>query len=1115
MPKPGATSRDFPQVLKESYDPSLERLRVDALITDGTDAMLVNADGSINTAVTSSALPTGAATEVKQDTGNTSLDNIDTSTSSIDSKLSTFTASQYNQTVGNTYLSNISNNSEPPSASGTAGTINGEAVTTSVSSVNGYSTISIIPSGTWSGLIALQGSVDGTTYQLIPVFEYAARTAQLYISTNDIYTAAIGGFRYIRCIGIAGWSSGTATITSYKGNGLSTLPVISNSPTQFYGTMNLRDGSSSAVNKGQTNMAGSLPVVLPTDQSAIPASQSGTWNINDISGTVSLPTGASTAANQTTANTSLSNIDTKTPEFIYQTSGSLSAAGQDTCELACNGFSTVSVRPSGAWGGLIQVQGSVNGTDWQLLPIYEYGTRTSQLFISTNDNAVAQIGGFERVRLYATSMSGTATLDLSITNGNSPAQVVNPDPAALYGTVNIRDGNNSAFIKGETTMSSSLPVVIASDQSPVANKSYKAYDSNNTSTTPLSGGATFTGTSTDTTNYNNVSVQVYSDVASATDGLVLEFSGDGTNWDTDDKYTVPAASGELFTASLPMRYFRVRYTNGASAQSTFRLYTTLHANNIKPSSHRISDDLDTENDAELVKAVLAGVTDGGVYKNVPADGNGHLEVAIHGPLNPFGSIHTEFLQPIVQHDAVYGLDTQLQVAYTTFSGAVTAADSAFKVSTGTTQYGSGTLQSKDRVRYHPGQGIVARFTYKFSSFTSGYYQIAGLGHPEDGVYFGYVGDGSSSEFGILYVNRGVRETQTLTVSTASTTAENITITLNSVAFTDVAVTNSGSTARTAYEIGSYDYDGWVADVVGSTVIFTATSVGDKTGTFSLSSATTAAGSFAETKTGSAATETFIPQSTWNGDKLDGTGPSGVTLDPTKFNVYQMKLQYLGAGAITFEVEAAPAGNNPTWVPVHSIQRPNNFTQTTFGNPSFPFTFSAYSYSGSGTDVTGECGSYAGFQEGIQIARGNNYTYYAQKASIDAGSYFALFTIKNAYYYKGVANQSVINLLNIRAACKHNNPVTIYMIKNATLVGTPSFSSYATNSCSLYDSSASTCTFTDNDQLIWSGGLGETGNLGAILENINLQPGDSVTLAARTVFGTANYVTISLNTREDQ
>lgn len=40
------------------------------------------------------------------------------------------------------------------------------------------------------------------------------------------------------------------------------------------------------------------------------ATQTGTWNINNVSGTVSLPTGASTSALQTTGNTSLSTIAT-------------------------------------------------------------------------------------------------------------------------------------------------------------------------------------------------------------------------------------------------------------------------------------------------------------------------------------------------------------------------------------------------------------------------------------------------------------------------------------------------------------------------------------------------------------------------------------------------------------------------------------------------------------------------------------------------------------------------------------------------------------------------------------------------------------------------------------
>jgi hypothetical protein len=45
---------------------------------------------------------------------------------------------------------------------------------------------------------------------------------------------------------------------------------------------------------GQNTMANSLPVTIASNQTAVPVSQSGTWNINNISGTITLPTGAAT-----------------------------------------------------------------------------------------------------------------------------------------------------------------------------------------------------------------------------------------------------------------------------------------------------------------------------------------------------------------------------------------------------------------------------------------------------------------------------------------------------------------------------------------------------------------------------------------------------------------------------------------------------------------------------------------------------------------------------------------------------------------------------------------------------------------------------------------------------
>lgn len=50
-------------------------------------------------------------------------------------------------------------------------------------------------------------------------------------------------------------------------------------------------------------------------------------------------------------------------------------------------------------------------------------------------------------------------------------------------------------------------------------------------------------------------------------------------------------------------------------------------------------------------------------------------------------------------------------------------------------------------------------------------------------------------------------------------------------------------------------------------------------------------------TGSASDARTVNQSSWNGDKLDGTGPSGLTLDPSKAQILWMDFEWLGVGSV--------------------------------------------------------------------------------------------------------------------------------------------------------------------------------------------------------------------------
>lgn len=70
------------------------------------------------------------------------------------------------------------------------------------------------------------------------------------------------------------------------------------------------------------------------------------------------------------------------------------------------------------------------------------------------------------------------------------------------------------------------------------------------------------------------------------------------------------------------------------------------------------------------------------------------------------------------------------------------------------------------------------------------------------------------------------------------------------------------------------------------------------------------------------------------------------------------------------------------------------------------------------------------------------------------------------------------------------------------------------------SSGTGISISTNDQILWSGHLGDTGEIDHHfdmngLEELTLQPGEWVALAAKATTGTPSYVTGSINAREDQ
>jgi len=151
-------------------------------------------------------------------------------------------------------------------------------------------------------------------------------------------------------------------------------------------------------------------------------------------------------------------------------------------------------------------------------------------------------------------------------------------------------------------------------------------DSNNSTNTPLVIDEPFIGMATEINDYGIIYITTKSDVASATNGLSIQQSSDGTNWDHTDEYTINANSGKTFSVQAGASYFRIVYTNGSIAQSFFRLQVILKKGNGKPSSHRVQDDIANDDDAELVKAVLSAKFNGSnILGNIAATKSGNLK----------------------------------------------------------------------------------------------------------------------------------------------------------------------------------------------------------------------------------------------------------------------------------------------------------------------------------------------------------------------------------------------------------------------------------------------------------------------------------------------------------
>lgn len=84
-----------------------------------------------------------------------------------------------------------------------------------------------------------------------------------------------------------------------------------------------------------------------------------------------------------------------------------------------------------------------------------------------------------------------------------------------------------------------------------------------------------------------------------------------------------------------------------------------------------------------------------------------------------------------------------------------------------------------------------------------------------------------------------------------------------------------------------------------------------------------------------ANDTVIPRDQWNGDKLDGLGPSGITLDPTKIQIAIIEYQWLAAGTVEFALSI-----DAKRIVIHRQHNSNVLGRVYMSSASLPVRFEA-------------------------------------------------------------------------------------------------------------------------------------------------------------------------------
>lgn len=249
----------------------------------------------------------------------------------------------------------------------------------------------------------------------------------------------------------------------------------------------------------------------------------------------------------------------------------------------------------------------------------------------------------------------------------------------------------------------------------------------------------------------------------------------------------------------------------------------------------------------------------------------------------------------------------------------------------------------------------------------------------------------------------------------------------------------------------------------------------------------------------------VDQTDWNGDKLDGTGPSGIVLDPTKAQILYMDFEWLGVGSVRcgFVIDG-------TFIVCHTFNNANDINKVYMQTAILPVRYEIENTGATGSSSTLKQICSSVISEGGYDQKA--IPQWARRTTTLTGvttTFVPIVSIRLKSTGLGaVVIPSVYHAIPINSTLDYE----VVLIKNPTLTGTPAWNSNSLNV--EFDVAATGLTggtIVDLDYVSGSNqgsGVVSTGEsynfdlqLGASLAGVS----DIYTVAARTISGTDDII----------